>query len=335
MSTRTCLARSLFASAAVAAFAALPPRAAATTFNHDFGAGCATMTMSGRAVVCSDGTNLTLHSSVTPGCAQFALARQGADYTLVCARPNLTGLWWRADENGRGTWISHQADTIFAVDYAYDAANAPRWRTMVAAKRDDGTYSGEVWETRGPAFNAPTFDPQQVATLRIGYGWIAHDDAEHVRVDMAEGSGRELVRQQFGPLPACAFGLAPDLSKLANYTDLWWNPAESGWGINVAHEGDTLFAAWYTYNLDGTPLFLVATMQKSGAATYAGDLYRATGPAGTAMQAAKVGTATLAFASGNAGTLGYSAQLPGMTAPAAGTKAITRQVFAAPGAACQ
>ena len=24
--------------------------------------------------------------------------------------------------------------------------------------------------------------------------------------------------------------------------DLWWNPAESGWGINLAHQDDTVFA---------------------------------------------------------------------------------------------
>jgi hypothetical protein len=26
--------------------------------------------------------------------------------------------------------------------------------------------------------------------------------------------------------------------RVANYTDLWWNPQESGWGVNLNHQGD-------------------------------------------------------------------------------------------------
>ena len=37
---------------------------------------------------------------------------------------------------------------------------------------------------------------------------------------------------------------------------LWWAaPAgsQSGWGINFAHEGDTIFATWFTFDHDGSP----------------------------------------------------------------------------------
>ncbi|HEX7273240.1 MAG TPA: hypothetical protein VF420_13935, partial [Casimicrobiaceae bacterium] len=37
-----------------------------------------------------------------------------------------------------------------------------------------------------------------------------------------------------------------------NYEGLWWAaPAgsESGWGVNFAHQGDTIFASWFTYDL--------------------------------------------------------------------------------------
>ena len=36
-----------------------------------------------------------------------------------------------------------------------------------------------------------------------------------------------------------------------NYQGIWWNsPAtsEDGWGINFAHQGDTIFASWFTYD---------------------------------------------------------------------------------------
>jgi len=317
------------------AVAAAPTPARATMLTYDLGATCVTASISGRTIVCNNGTQIALDSSVTPSCPQFALASSGSIYTLVCAVPNATGLWWRPDEDGRGTWLSHQGDTIFAVDYAYDSAGQPRWRTMIAYKRDDGTFTGQVYETRGPSFSAGTFDAQAVAPSQIGTGWLVQDDGDHVRLNMSEGVARALTRQSFGVVPACSFGLSIDPAASVNYTDLWWNPGESGWGINLAHQGDTIFAAWYTYALDGTPLFLVGTLAKTPEATYAGDLYRATGPAGATMHATAVGTATLAFVNGNNATLTTNAQLPGMPAAMTRTKGITRQIFAAPGAACR
>lgn len=35
-------------------------------------------------------------------------------------------------------------------------------------------------------------------------------------------------------------------SSSSNYTGLWWSPAESGWGISLNHQGDTVFAALFT-----------------------------------------------------------------------------------------
>jgi hypothetical protein len=69
--------------------------------------------------------------------------------------------------------------------------------------------------------------------------------------------------------------------------------------------------------------------------TYSGDLYQAVGPAGPGLQATKVGAATFTFANGNSATFAYTAQLAGMTGAATRTKAITREIFTAPGAACQ
>jgi hypothetical protein len=37
----------------------------------------------------------------------------------------------------------------------------------------------------------------------------------------------------------------------ANYQGIWWNASESGWGINLAHQGDTVFASWFTYDTAG------------------------------------------------------------------------------------
>ena len=78
----------------------------------------------------------------------------------------------------------------------------------------------------------------------------------------------------FGPLPTCTFGAQPNLALATNYQDLWYAaPAESeaGWGVNFTHQGDIIFATWFTYDVDGTPLWLVATVNKTAPGVYTGN----------------------------------------------------------------
>src|SRR6185295_19593915 len=38
----------------------------------------------------------------------------------------------------------------------------------------------------------------------------------------------------------------------ADFTDLWWNPNESGWGLNlIQHPTNQIFGVWYTYDANG------------------------------------------------------------------------------------
>jgi hypothetical protein len=64
-----------------------------------------------------------------------------------------------------------------------------------------------------------------------------------------------------------------------DFTDLWWDPNESGWGLSIYQRPDrTLFAAFYTYDDDHQAAFY--TVQGGGwidCATYVARLYRTTG----------------------------------------------------------
>jgi hypothetical protein len=147
------------------------------------------------------------------------------------------------------------------------------------------------------------------------------------------------ANQVFGPLPSCIFSAPNNLAAAINYTDLWWKaPAgsESGWGINFTHQGDTIFATWFTYDHDHTPMWLVATANKSAPGTYSGTLFRTTGPAFNAVPfnpmsivGTNVGTAMFTFIDGNTASFAYTVN--GVSQ----TKAITRQVFRPPGTVCQ
>jgi hypothetical protein len=142
-----------------------------------------------------------------------------------------------------------------------------------------------------------------------------------------------ITRQAYGPLPTCTHAARPDFAAATNYQDLWWAVGgnESGWGINLTHQGDTIFATWFTYDTDGTPLWLSVTAPKTGPGAYGGQLIRTGGPAfsATPFEPSKVtrtvvGSASFAFANGNAATFTYTVNgVPG-------AKSLTRQLFVPP-----
>jgi hypothetical protein len=68
-----------------------------------------------------------------------------------------------------------------------------------------------------------------------------------------------------------ASALAPDQS------DIWWSPAESGWGVQLAHRGQVIFATVYLYDAQGKPTWITAALRPAGAA-WTGDVLATTGP---------------------------------------------------------
>src|ERR1043166_810025 len=58
-------------------------------------------------------------------------------------------------------------------------------------------------------------------------------------------------------------------------SDLWWNPDESGWGIQFVQRGSTIFATMFVYDANGNPTWYTATMEgakPNGVLTFTGDL---------------------------------------------------------------
>jgi hypothetical protein len=45
-----------------------------------------------------------------------------------------------------------------------------------------------------------------------------------------------------------------------NASDIWWVPEESGWGLNLIHQGNTLFGTLFVYGSDGTPRWYSASV---------------------------------------------------------------------------
>lgn len=143
------------------------------------------------------------------------------------------------------------------------------------------------------------------------------------------------MRRLLGGL-ACALALvaAPPAftatARSADYSDLWWNAAESGWGAHVTLQDEVVFMVLFVYDDQRNPRFLVASSMPRVAGpedAYAGTLYETSGPPigeafdPDAVSARAIGTATLRFHSPSHGMLVYTA------GDATVTKAITRQTW--------
>ena len=123
--------------------------------------------------------------------------------------------------------------------------------------------------------------------------------------------------------------LAAGITPTQDYTDLWWNPAESGWGISITHHvNNNLLLVWFTYDATGHPEWVVAQGgQWTGSSTWTGTMYRTSGPPSggkfdpALVQATPIGQATLSFPDADNGTLKYV--MDGRS----GAKSLTRQQF--------
>jgi hypothetical protein len=259
---------------------------------------------------------------------------------------NYQGLWWASPAGAEAGWginLAHQGDTIFASWFTYDHAGKGWWLVMTASKIATNTYSGTLYTTTGPPFNAVPFNPLLVTTIQSGSGTLIFSDANNATFSYVVNGiaqNKSITREVFAAMPTCATaGSSSALASATNYQDLWWaSPAgsESGWGINLTHQSDTIFAAWFTYDIDHSPMWLVVTAGKVGPGVYSGTLYRTTGPAFSAMPfnpasvaSTAVGSATFTFSDGNNASFAY------VVNGVSQAKAITREVFVPPGTICQ
>ncbi len=241
-------------------------------------------------------------------------------------------LWWNPAQSGAGlTMTQHASGQVFLVWYRYDGNGNPVWQVMPRVTWSDArAFSGELLEARGPAYFQGPFDLSRVSTSAVGSATVRFTDGSNAifSYGLDDGSAGEfaITRQLFGP---------PNDWRPNYVPDLWWNSAESGWGLAVSQQFGKVFACWYVYDANGRPLWValpdgaldsnVAFL--TGVQRYRGDLYTTRGPPFAAwfdpsrVEVTKVGTATITFVNRDRITFSYTAF--GKTE----TKDLTRQPF--------
>lgn len=196
----------------------------------------------------------------------------------IAEAQNFSDIWLNPAEPGWGVTIADHETNLFVVLYAYREDGQPVWYTVPGGtlSADRRFFSGDVYITRGPPY-AMTFDPGRVATTKVGTASF-----DFRPPGMAAGAAALSYTingvSKATPIERLAFGSAtPGWGR--DFTELWYNPGESGWGLALAQHGDNVFGVWYTHDADGEPLWMILPgVTFTGASAFNGKLYTATGP---------------------------------------------------------
>lgn len=251
---------------------------------------------------------------------------------------NYSDSWWNSAEPGWGITITdHDAD-LFVQWYTYDRSGHNQKYVIPGGTFNNGKcrFSGVLQHVTGPSWSLPAFDPALVTRTDVGVATIDFCPADlapgtivfNYSVDDVTGS-KHLTRMPFGTDVPRWKGIASTGG--VDFTDLWWNPNESGWGVSITQHGNDAFARIFVYDDQGLPLLLtVPGVTFLTPHNFSGIVQLTSGPwFGTIpfdpgqVVRTSAGSAAFKFSDANNGMLTYTVN------DAFVSKAITRLEFAA------
>jgi len=277
----------------------------------------------------------------------FCLLLATIGLTAQAQTPNLVGFWWKPTESGWGVSIQQQGARTFAVWFTYDAQAKPVWYTLDCAFASS-VCAGDLVTGSGTPLSQIT-GPANVTPSKVGTGSITvTGSGSSARLALAYTIGAvtqtksSLEPQNFAAadqVPVCSLQSVSSRSNLTNYTDHWWGgEAASGWGVQISHQGNLVFAGWYSYNEQRTATWITAqgTQDANNPRRFTGTLYQVnTGIAfsqisGPISQSniSVAGTFEFNFSDGERGTFTYSLPAFGIV-----NRALAIQRFAIAGGA--
>ena len=245
------------------------------------------------------------------------------DTAAADAIAGLTDVWHDPRDPGWGVFLDQQGTALFAALFTHNAAGEATWFVMSnGARQADGSFSGELYRARGPLATGRT-SVESVGLMRFELG-----SANTAKLSYSVGSlaqTRSVERFRFAStLRKCVSDGSKGAAQRPNFTSLWWNPGEPGWGLALSHQGERTFGILFVYDKDDRPAWLVMSSGTEKArGTFGGKLFRA-----ERGRIEEAGTMTLKFSTGNDGVLTY--RVDGADVE----KAITRQTYSVLTAHC-
>ena len=187
---------------------------------------------------------------------------------------DLQDMWWAGpSESGWGLSIAKAGDKLFVAGFIYDNAGKPTWVVMPSGQWDPQrlVWYGDLYTPTGSRFDSYNTALFSTGTA-VGVGSVSFNNADvgHFDYTLANSPGGKSIGR---------YVFANRGETGGKYTGIWWGGVEqTGWGVFISHQADTVFATWYTYDLEGKATwYFMPSGRQSSPGVFAGDLYRTTG----------------------------------------------------------
>lgn len=232
--------------------------------------------------------------------------------------PNHTATWWDSNDPGWGVSTLDQGNGIGPYWSGYDEEGRPTWFMGLALPQPDGSFAGDIYRFSGTPFQ----DIRDVRSNRpgtiIGSVKLEFADNPHqMRFTTTIGGqavSRDLTRFNLNGKDVVCKAVASSSPEMTNYTEMWWEPATSGWGMILLHVDQNLYGQWYTYEAPDRAVFMTLALVRQVDGSYMGTIYRQrdggrpfTSGTNAASQpgSAAIGTASLIFLDGTRAEFDY------------------------------
>jgi hypothetical protein len=245
---------------------------------------------------------------------------------LRAVRPGHAGHWYDPQRSGEG-WLVEVLpnDRAAVLWFTYPAAgesDEQMWLTGAGVVEDDTIVIEEMLRVRGPRFG-PDFDPADVELEAWGSLSLRFDDC---RSGLAQwtaaapfGSGERALTRLAGiaGLP-CEEAPRTPVAERPGISGQWYDPAQDGQGWLLQEvRPNELFMAWFTYDDQGDPAWIVGSGTLDGARARFDELLLTRGTRfgddfdASVVQRIPWGTATIDFTDCGAADLRWTTDRPG------------------------
>lgn len=228
-----------------------------------------------------------------------------------------SGNWWDPADGGWGVATLDQGNILGPYWFTYDDEGRPTWLMGIGLPQPDGSYAGDLYRFTGTPFQRID-QPSITAETLVGTVTLSFDEDPYsmrftTTID-GQSVSRDLTRFDFAGKDVVCKGVAAARADMTNYTDMWWEPATTGWGINVIHLDEHIYGQWYTYESPDQPVFMTLGLERQADGSYRGPVYRqndggrpfkSASTIASEPGAEEVGTASLIFLDGTRAEFDY------------------------------
>lgn len=196
------------------------------------------------------------------------------------------GMWWNRNESGWGMTLSQHGNALFAALCSYEDNGTPVWYAMQNCSLEKGTCSSDIYKISGATPPTVPWDNTRIAGTKVGIGTLKFTNASidgTGQFNPTRGTFSYTINNRAGTKIVERLGLAVDYSNDYDFSDMWWDSGESGWGVSVISTYGPLLATWYTYDSGGKPVWYVSDVCQvfdaptRGASCFGTNLYQVIG----------------------------------------------------------